>query len=441
MIKYTRIVLLVAVLLTGLATAVVYGQAGPTPTPTTRPGVTFGPIVGPGHTLIPTETRIPPTLPPTVMPTDGPSPTPGPELNSDLMGIQIHPHIDSGEFNQTLNYASELGMGWIKFQFNWSLLESGPGEYTQLFYMLRLYVQQAHLRGFKVMVSVAKAPDWARSPAEDGVHHENGPPDDPATLANFVSGLLKQYGMDVNGDPYISAIEIWNEPNLQREWYAHALTGSEYMRYFQPAFDAVRQFSPKVTVITAAPAPTGDSEWSTNDRNWLQQLYDAGLAQYGQNVMVGIHPYGWANAPETRCCVSTRGWDDQPQFFFLDTLADYWDIMQRNGHINTQLWGTEFGWATFDGLQTSEGQRPADPADAPYFGHIDQWQQAEYTLQAFYLAQERANIGPMFLWNLNFAATNPDGVDQSDPQTAYSILATNWDPRPVYRAIQAAAKR
>jgi len=47
-----------------------------TPTPTTPPGVSFGPIVGPNHTLVPTETRVPPTEVPTVIPTAGPSPTP-----------------------------------------------------------------------------------------------------------------------------------------------------------------------------------------------------------------------------------------------------------------------------------------------------------------------------------------------------------------------------
>lgn len=413
-----------------------------TPPPTIPPGVTYGPIVGPDHTLVPTETRVPPSVEPTVAPTAGPSPTPLPGLRRDLLGIQIHPYITQRDYDVMLEHASKLGVGWVKFQFNWSLLESAPGQYTELFYMLRLYVQSAHNKGFQVLVSVVKAPDWARTPDPDGVYRENGPPDDPQVLANFISALLNEYGTDVTGQPYISALEIWNEPNLQREWYGHPLTGAEYMRYFVPAYEVARAFSSKLTIITAAPAPTGDSQWSTNDRNWLRDLYNSGLAAYGSDVAVGIHPYGWANAPDARCCASSRGWDDKPQFFFLDTIEDYREIMVANGHGDAQMWSTEFGWATFDGLRTgfaASGPQPPDPPGAEYFGDIDQWQQAEYTLRAFALAQERPHLGPMILWNLNFA-TMTDAVDRGDPQTAYSLLDTLWDPRPVYERLQQAPK-
>jgi hypothetical protein len=415
----------------------------PTETPPLQaapPGATFGPIVGPNHTLIPTETRVAPTLLPTVEPTLGPSPTPGPSLRRELMGIQIHPHVDSREFNDLLVRARDLNVTWVKFQFNWSLLEYAPGQYTELFLMLRLYVQQTHTQNFKVMVSVAKAPGWARTPDADGQLREAGPPSDPQMLANFLTGMLNQIGRDANGVPYVDAIEVWNEPNLQREWHGQPMTGESYMRYFRPAYDAIRAFSPNIVVITAAPAPTGDSAVSTNDRTWLQQIYNAGLAQYGASVAVGIHPYGWANSPDARCCPSpARGWDDQRQFFFLDTIEDYRAIMVASGHSNAQLWGTEFGWATFEGLRTVNGGQPPNPPDAPYFGFINQQQQANFTLRAFQLAQERPYLGPMILWNLNFS-TLLGAVDQSDPQSGYGLLDSNWQPRPVYVMLQQAPK-
>jgi hypothetical protein len=253
---------------------------------------------------------------------------------------------------------------------------------------------------------------------------------------------LNQIGTDANGEPYVSAVEIWNEPNLQREWYGYPMTGEDYMRYFGPAYDAVRAFSPAITIISGAPAPTGDSGSSTDDRIWLQQLYNAGLAQYGQNIAVGIHPYGWANPPEARCCANpSRGWDDRPQFFFLDTIEDYRDIMVAYGHDAAQLWATEFGWATFDGLRTQNGtgSQPPDPAEQPFFSYINQQQQADYTLRAFYLAQERPYMGPMILWNLNFATLN-GAIDHSDPKTGYSLLDSAWQPRPVYQRLKRAPR-
>lgn len=409
--------------------------AGPTPV------VPFGPIVGPGHTLVPTETVLPPTVGPLLLPTFIASPPPGISLRRDLLGVQVHPHIDSREFDRVLAYAQGLGISWIKYQFNWAALESAPGQFTELFFMLRQYVQQAHNRGFRVLISVAKAPGWSRTPDLDGVLREDGPPNDPQALASFLTNALNTIGYDAAGVPYVSAVEVWNEPNLQREWYGQPLTGESYMRYFRPAYTAIRQFSPQIVIITAGPAPTGDSHWSTNDRTWLQQLYNAGLAQYGADMVVGIHPYGWANPPDARCCHNPgRGWDDQPQFFFLDTIEEYRQIMVANGHSMAQLWATEFGWATFDGMRTAAGLRPADPPDTPYFGFINQWQQADYTLRALYLAQERGYLGPMFLWNLNFA-TIPGAVDRSDPQTAYGILDSAWQPRPVYGLLQQAPKQ
>ncbi len=411
-------------------------------TATSVPPGGFGAIVGPDYTPMPTvDRRTPSGMVPPPPPTSGPSPTPGPALKRDLLGIQIHPHIDSSEFYDALAHAHALGVTWIKYQFNWSLLESAPGQYTDLFYMLRLYIQETHKQGFKVMIGVTKAPLWARVAGPDGQKLEDGPPQDPQALANFLSGMLTLIGRDVDGQPYVDAIEVWNEPNLRREWRDHAMTGAEYMRYFRPAYSAIRAFSPHITIITAAPAPTGDSPESTNDRTWLRQLYNAGLAAYGADVAVGVHPYGWANPPEARCCGGpTSGWNESPQFFFLETIEDYREIMVAHGHQAAQLWATEFGWATFDGLQTIGGGAPPSPTGSGFFGYINQYQQAEYTVRAFALGQELPYMGPMILWNLNFA-TLAGAVDQSDQQAGYGLLDNRFQPRPVYVALRDAPKQ
>src|SRR5690606_27459362 len=117
-----------------------------------------------------------------------------------------------------------------------------------------------------------------RRPNPDGIMHDDAPPDNPQDLANFVSAVLNHLGRDVHGRPDIAAVEVWNEPNLEREWYGHPLTGEEYMSYYRPAYDAIRAFSPEVTVATAGPAPTGTSHWSADDRALLRGLYAGGLA-------------------------------------------------------------------------------------------------------------------------------------------------------------------
>jgi hypothetical protein len=149
-------------------------------------------------------------------------------------------------------------------------------------------------------------------------------------------------------------------------------------------------------------------------------MYNAGLANY-TNAGVGVHPYGWGNPPDTRCCQpgQERGWDDAPQFFFLETLEDYREIMVTYGDTDTQLWATEFGWATWDGL----------PGNAPdtWMTYNDKWHQANYNLRAIQIMQELDYVGPMFLWNLNFA--QPPLIEQRDERVAYSIVLPEGAPR------------
>src|SRR5690606_6530840 len=156
---------------------------------------------------------------------------------------------------------------------------------------------------------------------------------------------------------------------------------------------------------------------------------------------VGIHPYGWANAPDARCCSNpSRGWDNEPQVFFLDTIEDYRPIMVANGHASAQLWTTEFGWATFDGLNTRRGHQPSAPGDSAYFAHVNQTQQAAYTVRAFEIGQSLPYLGPMILWNLNFS-TIDGAVERADLKAGYSLVDNHGQPRPVYQALRQAPRQ
>jgi hypothetical protein len=60
-------------------------------------------------------------------------------------------------------------------------------------------------------------------------------------------------------------------------------------------------------------------------------------------------------------------------------------------------------------------------------------QQAEYTMRAFEIAQSRDYMGPMFLWNMNFA--NPTLIEQRNEMVGYSLLVPGLDIRPLYHAL------
>ncbi len=404
--------------------------------------MTAGPIIGPGYTPPATVTPSPtPTsLPPS--PTPGPSPTPLPMLRSDLMGVQIHPFIEEEQLLPLLDRAKfDLGVRWIKFQVEWELLEPQPGERGVQFQILERFIQHCHDRDFEVLLSVVAAPDWTRTPVTmaeypNDPYPEEGPPDNYQTFASFVKLLSEHF---VNR---VDAIEIWNEPNLRREWFDKPLGGAEYMRLFDAAYQAVRSgANPNITLVTAGLAPTGvnDHVTAVDDRAFLSEMYQAGLANY-QNVAVGVHPYGWGNPPSATCAANCdpgpeRGWDDQRFFYFLDTLNDYHDLMAQYGDVSRQLWATEFGWPTFDGF----GVQP--DAAIGYFNYVSEWDQGHYLVEALSYMQSQPYMGPAFIWNMNWALfAGRDGIQPLEQEAGYALIRPDGSARPAYLLLSLAPK-
>jgi len=308
----------------------------------------------------------------------------------------------------------------------------------------RLFVQSAYGLDLRVLVSIAKAPDWARSTTE-----EDGPPSDPQALAALLTRMLEHIDRDIFGKHPVTAIEVWNEPNLRREWNGNPLNGADYMRYFDAAYHAIRAAPGGegiTAVVTAGLAPTGinDGVSAVDDRVYLRQMYQAGLANPAyQNIAIGIHPYSAWNAPDAHWCgqaqCSDRGYDNHPSFFFANTIEDYHNIMVEFGDTTRQMWPTEFGWGTYDGLHYSDGTPAQSPEGFPYYDYIDAWDMANYVMRAYEIGQTTPWIGVMFLWNLNFA--DPYYVDNRDPRAAYAVWGTAPQPeRPVFRLLALAPK-
>lgn len=391
--------------------------------------VVQGPIVGPEYAL--PASPVPPTPEPGI-PTEGPAatvtPTEGtavpvllPDLDGSEMGIQLDVNLDDSDWDYAMSRIEQLGVQWVKVQIPWRDLQpTGPQERDNAYFRrVEQHLEDANHRGFSVLVSVVKAPAWARPTNQS----EDGPPDNPQDLANFITIMFEEINAGDRPEDearfglYIDALEVWNEPNLMREWQgALPFNGAGYMRLFDAAYNAVRAKSPDVPVITAGLAPVGEVPGARDDRAFLREMYAAGLGSGNyQNVYVGVHPYGWGNAPDATCCdpVEGRDYDNNRVFFFHDTIEDYRQIMVNNGDSNRRMWVTEFGWATWDGFPGG--------APEPWMTYLDRWGQGGYTIRAFQIGQEREYIGPMVLWNLNFAVLS-GMIENRDERAAYSIL-------------------
>ncbi len=402
---------------------------------TTAPGgQIFVPIAPGGAEEQPTATAEAAAYPARPEPTATPGPptaTPepeypvytGPPLDRDEIGLQIYLHRQ--DVRDLLRHLEALDVGWVKVQVSWKLHEPRPGQYDEeLFGELDRLVAGANGQNVKVLLSVSKAPEWSRPTTE-----MDGPPSDYGQFENFMRYLATRYAGQV------SAYELWNEPNLQREWNGTPLNAADLVELTRRGAAGARSADPTALIISAAPATTGinDGVNAIDDRVYFGAMLGAGVAEVVDGI--GVHPYGWANPPDSRASDATQvstSHNNHPSFFFADTLEDYRAMLVAAGATDLELWPTEFGWGSFDGLVTDEGQPAAPPAGSEFMADNSEWEQAVYTLRAFEMAHEWEWVGPMFLWNLNFT----EALGPEFQEVGYSMMRFDDSRRPVYRALE-----
>ncbi len=357
-----------------------------------------------------TPTPVPASAP-AATPTEIPPPVPKPAF-----GVQVDPNTD--DLARVFRWVQGMGFGWIKVQVEWMIVEEQPNVYRWT--ELDRLVQLSNDFGFKLLIGVVDAPGWLRS----GVGY-NGPPRDPAEFGRFMGVLAARYAGRV------TAYELWNEPNLQREWYGETLDPAAFVALTAVGSLAVRQADPQALIISAGPGVTGidDGVTAIDDRRFLREALQAGLAQWVDGI--GVHPYGYANPPWERAADATHtrsAWNDHPSFFFLDTLEDYHTILLEAG-VDAQLWPTEFGWPSIDGIRAAD--LTADHP-YPYAMWLTEQEQADYLTTAARLMVERPWVGPFFIWNLNISVTwGPDR-----PEALFSLLRPDAAFRKAYLALR-----
>ena len=400
-----------------------------TPLPTATDTVVPSPITVIEQAIEePTLTATPePTLTPVPTPTWEPAPVwPDGEIgaedvarfaqnvfvDADEVGIQLHLHAE--DQGLMINRLEDLNVGWVKLQVSWKTFEPRPGQYdADWFGELDSFIQLANEKEIKVLLSVAKAPEWSRPTTE-----MDGPPSDFAQFQRFMRDITARYQGEVD------AYELWNEPNLRREWNGTALSPEAFVDLIAAGARGVREVDGGVILISGAPATTGinDGVNAIDDRLYFERMLAAGVGEHVDGI--GVHPYGWANPADALMGEPVSGvtsHNDHPSFFFAHTVADYLNLMDRY-RVDQPLWVTEFGWGSFE---TFERQ---PPAEALFMQQVSEAQQADYVVNALKIGVPQAKIGPMFLWNLNFAPL----LGTQFSESGYSILRPDETERPVY---------
>jgi len=376
--------------------------------PTEQPPVVDGPTPTPAPVTPTVEKSTPTPVPPPPAPVD----------DSFAYSIQVDP---SGDPAEIVGHLNALGIKWVKFQLSWKDTEPQQGirNWAEWDRLILTY----HEAGFNILLSIVKAPDWAR-PANTDLSQE-GPPADPNTYAVFVGELAQRYKGGVQ------AIEVWNEQNLAREGGGAPMAPANYVNLLSVAYKAIKTADPSIIVVSGAPTPAGDVPGAAvDDINYLSAMYGAGLKNVSDAI--GVHPSGY-NCPAladwqsvTDPAAGFRGPFDNRHhsWCFRGTMEGYRSVMVGNGDANKLLWPTEFGWAVSDSPQTNY----------EYAADNTREEQAQWVVEAFQQARNWGWVGPMFLWNLNYGVTLP-----GSEQAAFSILMPQG-PTAAYQALSGVAK-
>ncbi len=329
-------------------------------------------------------------------------------------GLQI-PNYNVSGFSAQIVAA---GFNWVKFQIPWKDVEGSSGNPD--WGNVDGKVNPANAAGLKVLLSIPKAPAWAR-PGNANLGVE-GPPADPGTYARFVGQLAGRYCGKVN------AIEVWNEQNLSYEWGNQNLNAADYVRLLAAAYSAIKGACPQTTVVSGALTPTGaPPPAAVDDFTYLEQMYQAGLKNVSDAI--GAHPSGFNVSPDVgggqAACDFIRSQGSQftgpcnsphHSWSFRATMEGYRNIMAQYGDGGKQIWPTEFGWAS--GWMGKAGYEYANDNTAQ--------EEADWTVRAYQIMKGWGWVGPAFLWNLGY--TDPDGGQW------------NINGRPAYAALKAMAK-
>jgi hypothetical protein len=295
----------------------------PTPVVTLHPTFTSTPLSSPtpaptdGTMAAPnTETATPTEIPPTEVPTETPTDLPPTEVPTEIPTEPANPtatlsppsskpvRMQSPDYGmqaflwwrpevaqRDMELIRDAGFGWVKQVFSWREIEgSGKGGFD--WSTPDRIVDQAESIGLRLVARLDSDPTWASGrayPNADNIIMT--PPNNYQDFASFCSALASRY------KGRIAAYQIWNEPNLAREWGGRAPDPEGYVRLLRAGYEAIKRVDPNAIIISAGMAPTTRSDHvAMPDTEYLKRMYAAGVQPYFDAL--GAHGAGYKAPPE-----------------------------------------------------------------------------------------------------------------------------------------------
>jgi hypothetical protein len=316
---------------------------------------------------------------------------------------------------RTVQMAREAGIGWARQEFIWAEIEPEPGKYNWSKY--DEIVELLQRNNIRIIARLDRPPQWARVNASGT--GSSGPPDDFESYGKFVNEFVKRY------QNKIGYLQIWNEPNLGREWNDAPIDPAAYTRLLKIAYENAKAVAPNVYILSAPLAitlgesisPDSSQFRNMNDLQFLEEMYAAGAKDYFD--ILSANAFGLGSAPEDPPNPGTLN--------FQRVLLER-DVMEKFGDGAKPIWILEYGWnAAPDSI----------PDSRLIWGRVTEEQQADYTVRGIDLARTNWPWAGVFsIWYFRQVGDIPPG----NPEYYFRMVDADFAPRPVYFSVSAATK-
>jgi hypothetical protein len=308
---------------------------------------------------------------------------------------------------------NDIGFGWLKQEFAWRDIE---GVDDDRFDWLRSdqIVDAAENAGLQLLARLDRPPLWSQE--ADSALRENGPPANLQDFGDFCRVIAARYR------GRIAAYQVWNEPNLSREWGEQPPDPLTYTELLKVCYEGIKVADPTAIVISAGLAPTGTyTETAMPDTMFLQRTYDAGAASFFD--VLGINAPGFRASPEVSPdeAAITQEYG-RGRWFTFRHVEDMRAIMVANGDGNKQIAILEMGW-TLDQVHP----------DYSWFA-VDEQMQADYLVRAYQYAAEHWQPWVGLMTTIYIA--DPAWTPEKHEQWWWSIVLPDGTPRLAYHALR-----
>ncbi len=341
---------------------------------------------------------------------------PATDVNPFGVNIFLDKEVEEWKKRRTMEMIAEAGIGWVKQQFSWAEIEPSPDYFWDDKYDKSSWekfdriVDLAEEYGLEVIARLDRPPEWARPAGSN----PEAPPMDPHAYADFVYDFVRHYRGRIH------YIQIWNEPNLHREWrYGSPVDPVAYVTLLRLAYERAKEADPNVQVLSAplAARTTDDPDrLNLSDLTFLEEMYQAGAAPYFD--IMSANGYGFEDPP------SAPPDPARMNFRRVELLRL---VMEKYGDGNKAVWLNEYGW---------NAAPERFPTERLYWGRVGLEEQARYTVEGIAYAQTHWPwAGVICIWYFRQVGDIPDTLAEH----YFRMVNVDFTPQPVYAAVRDSA--